>query len=176
MAGRALIVGEAQGGVIALLLACVWAEKVRAVVAVDAEVPALQDEAGLGTSGMDGLPVLLVAAFQRPVSATDAFLDELGLRSDVRSGSATVVNAWHALRAGSLRCPRPPETHTHRLAAGLAAVPRVLASLIRRTGSLSRLHGYRARMRAFSSASHGPRVRRPTYRVFPSAVQLDPGE
>src|SRR6056297_2465526 len=77
-AGRALLVGEGQGGVVALLLARVWPEKVRAVVAVDAELPALPDEVGLGAARMEGLPVLLVADAQRAVSETDASLNEGG--------------------------------------------------------------------------------------------------
>lgn len=85
--GRAVLVGEGQGGVVALLLASVWPEKVRTVVAMNAEAPSLPDVVGLGTARMDGLTVLLVSdGFSGLGSTSDAFLEERGASVERASG------------------------------------------------------------------------------------------
>jgi pimeloyl-ACP methyl ester carboxylesterase len=77
--GRAVLVGEGQGGVVALLLASIWPEKVRAVVALDAAVPVLPDEVGLEATRMDGLPVLLIGeGSPGSRSSSDTFFEGRG--------------------------------------------------------------------------------------------------
>lgn len=96
--GRAVLVGEGQGGVVALLLASVWPEKVRAIVALDAAIPDLPDEVGLEHARMDGLPVLLVTDGTRPQEqSTDALLTERGAvverAQDVRDRTTRLARA-----------------------------------------------------------------------------------
>jgi pimeloyl-ACP methyl ester carboxylesterase len=101
--GRAVLAGEGQGGVIALLLASTWPERVRAVATLDAGLPSLPAEVGLEAPGMNGLPVLLASSTSSPVDPDAARV--LGARGatvhrvqDVqdRSGALAYVARWVA--------------------------------------------------------------------------------
>jgi len=72
------VLGEGQGGLIALLTALLWPEHLSAVIAIDATLPTNLGDMPIETRTLDGLPVLVSG---KDGHQTCSFLAERGARA-----------------------------------------------------------------------------------------------
>lgn len=79
------LVGEGQGATMALLLASIWPEKVKRVVAIDGYLPPLPNEVGIDESGMAGCSILLLRGPTSDHPATEE-LERRGAEVTTRTG------------------------------------------------------------------------------------------